>query len=313
MYGVYIMKKVFTILIALFCLVCFIGCGRGAVDMKLKYEVGKRYKQRITIAQDQTMNVGERTMEMSMQQTQDVAMSVLRSREEGGYEIEMEWLSMAMHMNMGLMAISYDSNNPKDANNPLVDSIGLLVGSKVTFTLDSSNQIESVTGMDALMNKVMELEDLQAINMFKQMFSDDALKQMMNQGMAQGLPDHAVAVGDTWPYSAEMALGTMGMIHMKADYRFDRWEEHAGHRCALLTHTGTISMDPAADSNPMGLSMSITEGDSTGKTWFDPVLGQAVEIEAVQNMLLNLSGDSFSGTSKIKQVITHKLLEVTTI
>jgi hypothetical protein len=307
------MKKAITFLLLLSCLVCFIGCGRGAVDMKLKYEVGKRYNQRITIAQDQTMNMGERTMEMSMQQTQDVAMSVLRAREEGGYDIEMEWLSIAMHMNMGVMAISYDSNNPNDANNPLVDSIGLLVGSKVTFTLDSSNQIVSVTGMDSLMKKVMELEDLQAIGMFRQMFSDDALKQMMNQGMAQGLPDHPVAVGDTWPYSAEVTLGTMGTIHVKADYLFEGWEDRDGHRCALLTHTGTITMDPSSGSNPMGLTMSITEGDSTGKTWFDPALGQAVEMEATQNMLLNLSGPAFTGTSKIKQVIRHKLLEVTTI
>jgi hypothetical protein len=307
------MKRTITVVTVLACLFCFFGCGRGAVDMKLKYEVGKRYHQRIIIAQDQTMNMGERTMDMSMQQTQDVSLSVLRAREEGGYEIEMEWRSMAIHMNMGLMAISYDSNNPNDANNPLVDSIGLLVGSTVLFTLDASNRIESVSGMESLMKKVMELEDLQAIGMFKQMFSDDALKQMINQGMAQGLPDHAVTVGDTWPYSADMPMGTMGTIHVKADYRFDGWEEHDGHRCALLTHTGTISMDPSSGSNPMGITMSITEGDSAGKTWFDPALGQAVEIEATQNMQLNLSGETFSGTSKINQVIKHTLLEVTAI
>ena len=61
---------------------------------------------------------------------------------------------------------------------------------------------------------------------------------------------------------------------------------HGKRNCARMEFQGTFNSTPGANATPAGISMSITGGDITGVSWFDPELG--ITIDTIMNENMNL-------------------------
>jgi len=152
------------------------------------------------------------------------------------------------------------------------------------------------------------------------MFSKDRFKQIMSAN--RYMPPKPVQPGDTWPVKQSFEMGPLGTMTMDFDGTFKSWEMHGKRNCARFEFQGTIKSTPGTNANPAGLTMTITDGDFSGVSWFDPELGITIETIMNQdiNMVMNLPTNSRrnqgaapqmqSITNQMKQVMTIKLVSV---
>jgi hypothetical protein len=217
--------------------------------------------------------------------------------------------------------VDYDSekklsNDPKQRELAAMEKIfQKIIGAKIQFYLDASNQVERIDGVDALMSRLAAGGQTDAAASLKSMFNEDTLKQMIS---GQHLPPKAVQPGDTWPVHIDMAMGQLGT--MSTDYSFNlaSWEKHGVRNCARLEFQGTMKSKSDAGALPSGMTMSVQDGDSSGVSWFDPELGLVIETTMNQNLKMTMSipmkvmGKAADQTMSMlmKQAITVKLESV---
>ena len=96
----------------------------GPVEMKVKWVVGKRYDQEMTMNQTAHMTIPgmAQPMDQNMTMDQTFAMSALKALPDGGAELELKFSGQKVESKMGgKVVMSFDSSNdsPSDTNNPV--------------------------------------------------------------------------------------------------------------------------------------------------------------------------------------------------
>jgi hypothetical protein len=250
---------------------------------------------------------------------QEYGLTVLKETPDGGHEVEMEFLSARMGVAAGgKTVLEYDSTK-KSANdnaNPAADIFGKIVGSKIQYFLDASNEVERIEGVDELVNRLSSGGQADGLASFREsMFSKDRFMQIMS--VNRYMPPKAVQPGDTWPVKQSFEMGPLGTMTMDFDGTFQKWEMHGQRNCARLEFQGTIKSTPGTNANPTKLSMTITDGDFSGVSWFDPELGITIDttmnqdIKMVMNLPMNSRG--FPGAAGRMQTITNQMNQVVSI
>ncbi len=278
------------------------------VEMKLKWELGKRYEQLIETSQASAMSLpgSPQPIQQEVKQTQDVSLTVLKETDGGGRELEMEIQGMTLSTKAGgRNVLDFDSKKPDDAANPATPLLRKMVGMLVKFLTDAAGKIQSVEGFQETLDRITAGASAMEQGMIKGMFSEDNFKEMYSA--AQGLPDKPVKIGETWPLKLEVALGPLGSVVMNSDYTFKNWEQHNDHKCALLQFTGTLS---AADTGSAENAMAIDGGKTSGKLWFDPALGMVVDSVAEEGMTVKVTAQGHSLTTKVNAKVRNKLINI---
>jgi tRNA A-37 threonylcarbamoyl transferase component Bud32 len=207
-----------------------------------------------------------------------LGLTVLKTTPGGGQEVELEFLSIRDRITLGdKTMLDYDSTQKSSAPGPnsLTDIYGKVVGSKIRYFLNASNEVERMEGVDELEKRLSSGASADAA-FSKIQFSEGNLKQMMS-GLYRDLPSKAVQPGDTWSYQMGMAMNPIGTVNMNYTVTFQNWEQHWKRNCARLEIQSTVKTKPDTNSNPAGTSVSSFEGTISGVAWFDPELGMIIE------------------------------------
>ena len=111
-------------------------------------------------------------------------------------------------------------------------------------------------------------------------------------------------------------MGPLGTMVVDSTYTFKNWEQHGKRTCARLEFQGTVKSKTDPNSKPAGMTMSISDGSSSGVSWFDPELGMIIDTTASQDMKMdmtmpgnprgNAAGKGQTITSLMKMEITKK-------
>ena len=266
----------------------------GPVELKLKWPQGERVVQNMDVKSKTETAIPGRPEPMQQNTTmgQKYALTVLKENSDGGHEVEMEFLSARMGIEMGgKKLVNYDSAKPSaaDATNPVAGMFGKIVGSKLKFIMNSSNMVERIDGVDEMMNRLSAGMPAASLGTLKGMYSEGYFKQMMSS--ARFMPSKAVSPGDTWPVHLEMPMEPLGILVMDYNVSLQGWEKHGQRNCARMEFTGTIKSMPGSATQPamMGMSMTMKDGNSTGTTWFDPELGIAIDTTMNQDMTMTIT------------------------
>ena len=262
------------------------------VELKLKWPVGNRYVQRMDIVQCSEINVPQAPQPVKQEVTmgQDYSLTVTQKRPGGGHVLELEFLSTEMDVTMGGKSVmTFDSKGEAgdETRNPLAAMFRKMAGARIMYLMDVSNQVERVEGFEEFREKVTKDSPPQARDMLTGIYSEDYLKQMV--GYSRNLPANAVKPGETWPVQTEIAMGPMGSVVSEATYTFKGWELHGKQRCALLEFTGTLKSKEGLAPGKPGMNMTIENGVSSGKTWFDPELGMFRESAIDQDLNMRIT------------------------
>jgi len=256
-----------------------------AVEMKMKWPVGYRYTYRTDIDQDIQMKMPQMPNPMHQQVAmgQNYSLSVLKETPDGGREIEFEFVSMEMDVRMNERSVmNFDSKGESTGD---TEAFRKLMGSKLKFLLNSSNQLEKVEGYEELMKKATSGGPPQSRQMLEQMYGEDFFKRLMDEG--RGLPKEPVKVGDRWLAQQEVPMGPMGKMMLDMNCTFKGWEDRDQHKCAVLEFTGTLKQKPGENPAAMG-GVSFEKGKISGKNWFDPELGAVIAGDADVTMSMNV-------------------------
>jgi hypothetical protein len=332
-------KNLFLITVTLALSLGWVGCSKsgkldkvstfkpptGPVELKLKWPLGEHVVQSMEFKQTSEITVPGQAnaIKQDMTMGQEYGLTVLKESPDGGHEVEMEFLNVQMTMAMGGKSMmNYDSakKSPNDVKNPAAGIFGKLIGSKIQYFMDASNRVDRVEGVDALATKLTAGGPAAATAGIKGMFNEGYFKQMI--GSSQTMPSKAVQPGDTWPIQLEIVMGPLGTMTIDSTYTFASWEQHGKRMCARLEFQGTIKSKPDANSKIGGMTMSISDGDTSGVSWFDPELGMTIDTTMSQNMKMNMTmpanpranaaaaGKTQTITSVMKQDISIKLESV---
>jgi hypothetical protein len=153
-------------------------------------------------------------------------------------------------------------------------------------------------------------------NPMASVFNEEYVKQMMGQG--RDLPRQPVKPGATWPSSFEITMGPLGKATLDLTYTFKAWEQHEQRRCAALTFTGSIVGNTGDPNSPVGAMMSVTGGECSGKSWFDPARGLLIDSQIDQTIQLRmkLPGRPGAGAAaaqpveaSLKQIVSIKIVQ----
>lgn len=264
----------------------------GPVELKLKWPVGER------IVHDMDMKMKVETSGAGLPaQAQEGAnvtmgqkftMTVLKDLPEGGHEVELEFLSMRMGMEAGgKKVLDYDSDAKKGSKDPMAEVMGKVIGSKVDFFLNASNDVDHMEGVDSLMAKLTAGGNQQAAASIQGMFSESYFKQMMSS--SRFLPSHAVAPGDSWPVQLEFPIDPVGTLELNYTVTLEKWEMHGARNCARLEFQGDIKSKPGSKSAMPGGSVSFRDGNTSGVSWFDPELGVVIDTDVQQDFTMVVS------------------------
>jgi hypothetical protein len=297
----------------------------GPVELKLKWSQGERIVQDMDMKQSMEFSIPGQPAPMKQDMTmgQEYGLTVLQATPDGGHEVEMDFLSARMSSTMaGKKILDYDSTKKPTAGkpDPLAGIFGKIVGSKIQFFLDATNGVGRIEGIDEMLNRLSTGTSPAQLAPLKSMFSEGYFKQMMSAN--RFMPPKAVQPGDTWPVQIEYPMGMMGTLVLNYDFTFKSWEMHGKRNCARLELDVTIKSIPDTNASPTGMSITITDGNSSGVSWFDPELGITIDTTMNQDMhmVMNVpmnprgnpgaAGKMQSITNQMNQVVTVKLLSV---
>jgi len=329
-------KNILLITVALALSLSGVGCNKsgkldttskftppsGSVELKLKWPVGERIVQNFDMKQHMEIFVPNQpnSIKQDMTMGQEYGLTVLKEDANGGHEVEMEFLSARMGMEMGGKTLfDYDSakKSAADKANPMAGTFQKIIGGKVQYFLDASNNVERIEGVDAFVSRIGNGNGQgDGAASIKSMFSEGYFKQMIDN--SQYMPHKPVQPGDTWPVQLEIVMGPMGTLIMDYTFTFQKWEQLGKRTCARLEFRGTIKSKPDENAKPTGMTMAIQDGNSSGVSWFDPELGKTIETSLNQDMTMamtvpvNVHGKTITQamTNVMNQVITIKLESV---
>jgi Family of unknown function (DUF6263) len=184
--------------------------------------------------------------------------------------------------------LDYDSTKKSSAEKPipLTDLYGKVVGSKVRFFLDASNDVERTEGIDDLEKHLSSGVSANTSPLSRVPFSEEYLEEMMN-GLHSWMPSRAVQPGDSWSVQRAMVMGPYGTVNADYTVSFRGWEEHEKHNCARLEVQCVVSDRPPI-STPAG-GVASFEGNVSAVSWFDPQLGLGIETVERSYMKLSLN------------------------
>ncbi|MDD5141251.1 MAG: DUF6263 family protein [Verrucomicrobiales bacterium] len=297
----------------------------GPVELKLKWPKGERVVQDMDLKQNMEFTIPGQPAPVKQDMTmgQEYGLTVLSESPDGGHEVEMEFLNARMGSTMGgKTLLNYDSSKSSSADktNPVAAIFGKIVGSKIRFFLNASNEVDRIEGVDALVDRLTSGGQADALTPIKSMFNEGYFKQMMSAN--RFMPHKAVQPGDTWPVQIEFPMGAMGTMVMNYTFTFESWQMHGKRNCARLEFQGTITTKPDPNSKPAGMSMSILDGNTSGVSWFDPEIGKTIDTRMNQDMKMvikmpmnprakpDAAGQMQSMTNQMNQAITIKLVSV---
>jgi len=331
-------KNVFLITATLVSSLFWVGCNKsgklnqtstftpptGPVELKLKWPVGERVSQSLDVKMNMEISGTNlpSTINQDMTLGEDFGLNVLKAEADGGHEVELEFVGIRMKLDQGGKSlIDYDSakKSSNSGNNPAVAGVEKMlqnvIGAKIQYFLDASNQVERIEGYDTLMNALTVGGRADAANSMKSMFNEGSLKQMIG---GQHLPSKPVQPGDSWPVQTDITMGDLGTMTMNYTFNFERWETRGKRTCARLEFQGTMKSKANPGAAATGMPVSVQNGDSSGVAWFDPELGMVIQTIMNQNMTMNMTvpvpgrgkNATQTMTMVMKQAINMKLNSV---
>jgi hypothetical protein len=269
------------------------GSAADAVELKVRWQPGRRYVQRMELAQTSETRIPNvsKSIKQDTTMAQDYAVTVLAESANGGRELELEFQDTELTVTTGgreVMSLDTKGESLNNARDPMTKLFRELVGTKLRFTLDARNEVQKVEGVKEFMARLAPSGGGPGQAMLTNMFHPEYFKQMVAVG--DGLPDKPVKPGDSWPHKRDIAMGPLGSVNVNSTHTFKQWEQRGGRRCARLEFAGTLSSKGTPSAGAFsGANMTINNGVSTGTVWFDPADGMVVESEISQKMSLQMT------------------------
>jgi RNA polymerase sigma factor (sigma-70 family) len=250
---------------------------RAPVVMETKWQIGKKYLMHLEDLQTtETKSPGQtKAVKQVRKLSQDFYYFPVRKLENGGWQLQLEFESLALEVTNGnrkVFAANSTQKPVQDTSNPVGARLRKMTGARLEYFTDANGKAEKMNGYQELVTRVAG-NNQQEQAAFKDMFSEIGLEKL-GSILEDTVPRRVVKLGDRWTMSLK-APSNAGNVQVDLKCVFKNWEQRANHKCMHITFTGTVSAEAGSDAST--LQAKIEKGTVTGNIWFDPELGMAVE------------------------------------
>ncbi len=169
----------------------------------------------ITVTLDQTIDqtVQDKPERLTQRITTGYTLKVEDVDEKGQATLSLRYDSQAYHATSGSTTIDYDSTQPGTVEPAIAAPLVALIGQSYIFTVSPEGQVTRVTGLEKLgnmvVNKLTGVDGPARIAVertIRAQLSEPNVKATL-QNLFAPIPDHAVAVGESWPHTAQVNAG----------------------------------------------------------------------------------------------------------
>ena len=245
-----------------------------AVELKLKWQPGKRYVFVQETTSTATVPMGDLKMETNSRMTQTMYNDV--TAHEKGSSVQTSFKSIVMKTMMnGAVAMEFDSSDPAKSGGLIGDALAPIAKAKFDTIYDKDGKVVEIKGLD-------EIQDAAQMGLGK-----GELEAMAKQSAAL-LPGKDVQPGDTWETKVDVPLGALGKdAVLKYTCKLESVGDKDGKKVATISMTGEMKMD----LNDGGEQLLTVEAKKiTGTMIFDLALGQPVETKTSMKLEMGVPG-----------------------
>ncbi len=284
----------------------------GPMKLELKWPQGERIVQDLVLTQAMVITVPGRLepLKQNVILGEKYSLTVLNANPDGSHELELQFLGVRISVPSGRRQIHYDSekDSASGSSNRIVRAISKIVGAKIQYYLDASNNVERIEGVDELLGRLSNGGSIPTT--VRNIFNENSFKQLMSY--ARFVPPNPVQPGNTWPVQIQTTSDAVGTINQNFNFTFVSWEQHGERNCARLEFSGTMQTQSNAPPDPTGMSISMQDGSFTGVLWFDPEFGISIDSQVNEDMTLLITVPGRNAAGPTTQVLTNQLTQALT-
>lgn len=272
------------------------------ITLSFNPEKGEKYNYQMEMIQKINQTIMGQAMDMDQTMVMDYDMSIL-DKTAAGIKVEFEYKSIYFNLASAMMSMKYDSKNPpastEGMDGMMAKILGTMINKKFQMVVEKDGTVSSVTGMQAIIDDMTkavggnDMMGMQVAESMKQQFSDDAMKQMMEQTF-KIYPKGSIKTGDSW--SAAVNTGAAGMnMNVNTTYKLKSVDSSK----AIADVTSTID----------GFNGQLT-GTQSGVVEFDVKSGLPVSSKIEQKAKGTISAQGMEVPMDITSNVNVKVVKV---
>jgi predicted secreted protein len=287
-------------------IVCAVGAATAQAQTTLRWKLKDGETLNYTTDMVQKQKASVMGMEIETTMTQGMGMSwKVGAVKDGKAEVTQTIDSFRQKMESPFAQFEFDSKEGKEPEGPIGQLIGpimkALVGAEFTLKLDPQGEVSDVKVSQKLVDS---LKQNPALAQLGSMFSEDGLKNMVQQG-GQGFPKESVEKGNSWTKNVELKM-PFGTMKMENTFTYEGPETKDDAKLEKIAMKAKITIEPAEDSP---IALKIKSGDVAGTIYFDNVAGRIRRSETKQNMVMEITANGMVIETAVDQTMTMKLTE----
>jgi hypothetical protein len=240
------------------------GPAPAQVEVKWKFKEGDTFYLEESVANKQTVRVGESLNRQELNQTRVSRVKVLKVLPDGGAVLEIKVESVK----------AASQGGSAEAEEKVVKR---LEGTVLTVTLNAGGRVVALEGYDKML-AAMAGGDERTEEVLKQVMSRKTVEAPLDLlfGLA---PGKAVGKGDAWQLKADAPFALLGTLHLAHTIKVEEARKEApdGVRLALAT---AVTFTPAAGGGGVKVeSGDVKPKEAGGTAVFDAAAGRLSKLE----------------------------------
>ena len=271
----------------------------GAVELRLKWQPGKRYVFDNTADSSMKMPLpGQGLIETKGRMVMRVHNDV--SPHEKGLRVSQAFDSIRMRQEMQGLVMEYDFSDPSKGGGLLGTVLKPMTETKFAAIYDKKGKVVGTEGLD-------KVQGADQLGMGK-----EELEAMARQS-SEFLPGRDVKPGDTWKSEVDLPMGELGgKVTIDYTLKLENIVEQEGRKVARVSLSGKTKAAEAKEGEEV-LKTEVKE--ATGMMLFDIELGQPLEISTTTLLETGLpagipQAEGAPGKMPIKSVSVQRLVGV---
>jgi len=267
--------------------------------LSIRLDEGEAFNGSMSMDQSIDMNMMGQSMQMQQTMTYDYDYSILTRDDDGTMTLEQTLQRVRGTTENPMVGTqSFDTDDDEGASQ-LGDQMTAMVDVPIRVTMTPKGQIQSVEGVDALMQRMQE----EAMSEAQRRILEETLTPenfTQNMQTFNFYPDGPVAIGDSWDVKSQMKMAFP--MTMDATYTLARVEANT----AFFDVTMDVYTPDDAEPMEMGggrMSMNMT-GTMSGTARVDLVSGMMTNVNLDQQMEADATIDAQGQTMDMQMSIT---------
>lgn len=296
-------REEISLLYSFLFLLAFAQADAGEVSLRWQFKQGETFQQQTRSQLHQVVKVGEQELKQDLVHTTVIKYVVKQVDTDG---------SVTFEQTIESMKATTPEGAPAAGNNAILNQ---LQGATFTAKLGPDFKVLQLEGYDELVKRLAG-DDPSVRRVVQALLSEDQLKNIMQQSFGF-VPNTQAKPGATWQRDLTLALGPLGTMTLKQNFKFEGMETKDGKSLAKVTFQPQVTYSPpkpeAANPEMSVLKGEIKADNPQGILYFDPAAGRLdrseLKLHLTGTLTVKLSGKEVPLTFDQTQTIETRLLK----